>query len=81
MWHMDIDILNQMIGEEIRVSRARKRVSREALSRATGMSAKTIQRIENGERPADVSQMALICEALEEPIVELVERAVDRAEQ
>lgn len=78
---MDIDNLNQMIGDEIRVSRARKRMSRESLAQAAGVSSKTIQRIENGERPADVSQMALICGALEESIVELVGRAVKRAEQ
>ncbi|NKR80253.1 helix-turn-helix domain-containing protein [Rhodococcus hoagii] len=57
-----------MIGDEVRVARARRKVSRAALADLTGLSAKTIQRIENGERPADVSQMAIICEALEESI-------------
>ncbi|MBM4687421.1 helix-turn-helix domain-containing protein [Rhodococcus hoagii] len=55
-------------------------MSRAGLSDLTGLSAKTIQRIENGERPADISQMAAICEALEESITELMSRAVARVE-
>ncbi|MBM4580873.1 helix-turn-helix domain-containing protein [Prescottella equi] len=77
---MDINLLNEMIGDEVRVARARRKVSRAALADLTGLSAKTIQRIENGERPADVSQMAIICEALEESITELMGRAVARVE-
>ncbi|MBM4685634.1 helix-turn-helix domain-containing protein [Rhodococcus hoagii] len=77
---MDINLLNEMIGDEVRVARARRKVSRAGLSDLTGLSAKTIQRIENGERPADISQMAAICEALEESITELMSRAVARVE-
>lgn len=77
---MDINLLNDMIGDEVRVARARRKMSRAALSDQTGLSAKTIQRIENGERPADVSQMAAICEALEESITDLMGRAVARVE-
>jgi len=77
---MDIDNLNAMIGDEIRVARARRKLSRAALAEASGLSPKTVQRIENGERPADVSQMAAICGALNESIVALVERAVTRAD-
>ncbi len=78
---MDIDVLNQMIGDEVRIGRARKRLSRAALADLSGLSAKTIQRIENGERPADVSQMAAICAALGESIPDLVARAIERTEQ
>lgn len=78
---MDIDTLNRMIGDEVRAARARHRVSREALAQSAGLSAKTIQRIENGERPADVSQMAAICGALGESMTGLVERAVGRTKE
>lgn len=77
---MDIETLNRMIGDEVRAARARHRMSRDALAQAAGLSAKTIQRIENAERPADVSQMAAICGALDESMTGLVERAVSRAQ-
>ncbi len=78
---MDIDLLNRMIGDEVRIARARKKLSRAGLAELSELSAKTIQRIENGERPADLSQMAAICTALGESIPALVARAIDRTQK
>jgi len=78
---MNIEVLNRMIGDELRAARARKHLSRAALAELSDISAKTIQRIENGERPADLSQMASLCDALDEPITGIVARAVERAEK
>ncbi|MBM4515239.1 helix-turn-helix domain-containing protein [Rhodococcus hoagii] len=55
---MDIDRLNQAIGEELRIVRLRKKLSRATMAELSGVGARTIQRIENGERPADINQMA-----------------------
>jgi transcriptional regulator with XRE-family HTH domain len=68
-----------MIGDEIRAARARVKMSREALAAESGISAKTIQRLENGDRPADVVQMYLLCEVFGLEIVELLGRAIARA--
>ncbi|MER5836712.1 helix-turn-helix domain-containing protein [Rhodococcus erythropolis] len=78
---MDIEQLNRMIGDEIRAARARMNLSREALATKTGLSSKTIQRLENGERPADMAQMGAICEVFGEQIPELLGRAIARLDQ
>ncbi|MBM4548509.1 helix-turn-helix domain-containing protein [Rhodococcus hoagii] len=78
---MDIDRLNQAIGEELRIVRLRKKLSRATMAELSGVGARTIQRIENGERPADINQMAALCAVLDQPIVSLMSRAVERAEQ
>ncbi|MER2087531.1 helix-turn-helix transcriptional regulator [Rhodococcus sp. (in: high G+C Gram-positive bacteria)] len=70
-----------MIGDEIRAARARMNLSREALATKTGLSSKTIQRLENGERPADMAQMGAICEVFDEQIPELLGRAIARLDQ
>ena len=75
---MDIDKLNRMIGDEIRAARARVNLSREALAAKSGISAKTIQRLENGERPADIAQMQALCEVFGVEITDLLGRAVAR---
>jgi transcriptional regulator with XRE-family HTH domain len=68
----------RMIGDEIRAARARVNLSREALAAKSGISAKTIQRLENGERPADVLQMHALCEVFEIEITDLLGRAIAR---
>lgn len=73
---MTANSIDQLIGAEVRGFRAKKAYSREELSRRTGLSAKTIQRIESGERSADVSQLAAICRALGVDLRDLVNRAV-----
>lgn len=75
---MDIERLNRMVGDEIRAARARLNLSREKLAELSGMSSKTIQRLESGERPADVTQMNALCEVFGESVVDLVGRAVAR---
>ena len=67
-----------MVGDEIRAARARANLSREALAAKSGISAKTIQRLENGERPADVCQMLALCEVFGMEITDLLGRAVAR---
>jgi transcriptional regulator with XRE-family HTH domain len=68
-----------MIGDEMRAARARVKLSREALAAKSGISAKTIQRLENGDRPADMVQMFRLCEVFDLDIVELLARAIARA--
>lgn len=74
--HMDIQKLNEALGAEVRGARARAGYSRDKLSELSGVGVRTLQRIENGERPADISQMAAICGALKEDLAELVDRAL-----
>jgi transcriptional regulator with XRE-family HTH domain len=73
---MDIEKLNLAIGAEVREARISKGYGRAKMAQLSGLSASTIQRIENGERPADINQMAKICEALDEDIPELIDRAL-----
>lgn len=42
-------------GDQIKRERLRRKLSREGLAQRTGVSAKTISRIENGERVSDLS--------------------------
>jgi transcriptional regulator with XRE-family HTH domain len=75
-------LLPRMIGDEIRSARARLNLSRDALAAKSGISAKTIQRLEHGERPADVVQMQILGEVLGVEITDLLGRAIARtAEQ
>lgn len=71
-------VIPRMIGDEIRAARARLNLSRHTLASKSGISAKTIQRIENGERPADVVQMHVLCEVLGVEITDLLGRAISR---
>lgn len=75
----DHSALNMAFGDEIRAARARLRLTRAQLSEASGVSAKTIQRIESGERSADLEQMAALCGVLDESIANLVDRVVRRS--
>ncbi|MBT2266393.1 helix-turn-helix domain-containing protein [Rhodococcus erythropolis] len=74
---MDINKLNAAIGAQLRGARATADYSRERLAELAGLSPKTIQRIENGERPADIAQLGALCEALEQDLTGLVKRAVE----
>ena len=74
-------VMPRMIGDEIRSARARIRMSRESLAAKSGISAKTIQRLENGERPADLVQMHVLCEVFGVTIIDLLSRAIARTAQ
>ncbi|MFC9769657.1 helix-turn-helix domain-containing protein [Rhodococcus jostii] len=75
---MDVDALNRTIGDEIRAARARLNLSRKELAELSGLSAKTIQRLEGAERSADIVQMNALCEVFGETVADLLGRAVAR---
>lgn len=58
------DEIRRVIGEEIRVARARRRLSQEELGARAGLSQSTINRLEAGKRTVDVLQLIAICKAL-----------------
>lgn len=49
--------LSRMLGKVLLMERSGRRWSREEMARRSGLSAKTIQRIEDGDRVADVTQV------------------------
>ncbi|WP_280499421.1 helix-turn-helix domain-containing protein [Nocardia cyriacigeorgica] len=55
-----LETIDAVIGARLRHERDSRRLSRAEVAAATGLSAKTIQRMEEGERSADVQQLDAI---------------------
>lgn len=53
-------------------------MSREALAKDSGVSLSTIRRIEEGERPGNVDQLAALCDALGVSLSLFFKRAEER---
>ena len=64
--HMDtddipaIEDIDAVIGARLRHERDSRRLTRAEVAEASGLSAKTVQRIEEGERSADAQQLTAI---------------------
>ena len=70
--------LSACFADQLRAERAAKRMSRAELSSASGLSAKTIQRLEDNDREMNTDQLARLCRALEVSLVDFVRRAEER---
>ena len=79
MVHMDTEKLAAAIstafGNKLRGVRAERNLTREELGKLSGMSVKTIQRFENGERSPNLDQFYSLCTALGVDAGELVSSA------
>lgn len=71
--------IKHAVGDELRASRARRRLSRAQLSNKSGLAVSTIQRFENGERSPDILQLQTLSDALEISPLEIVRKADDVA--
>ncbi|MBF4574716.1 helix-turn-helix domain-containing protein [Frondihabitans sp. VKM Ac-2883] len=69
--------VNAAIGAEIRATRSRKNITRDALSAASGIPTVQIERIENNKRDLNVSQLFAVARALELDAEDIIRRAVD----
>lgn len=80
MAHMDTDELarriDAAIGDELRAQRNKRKLSRAALAKLSGVSEKTIQRVEEGERSPDTQQLAKLTAALRMTMTSFVELAL-----
>lgn len=80
MTRMDTDSLaeaiDHAIGRELRAQRGRHKFSRDALQAQSGISAKTIQRIEDGDRSPDLRQLTALCAAFGISVKEFVATAL-----
>jgi transcriptional regulator with XRE-family HTH domain len=80
MAHMDTQALAQAIdvaiGNELRSQRLARELSREKLAKASGISAKSIQRFEEAKRSPDTKQMAALTAALGTSLRAFLERAL-----
>lgn len=65
-------ILRAVIGEQIKQTRERRGMSREALAAAVGCSLATIQRLEEGQEYRSLHRLALIAETLDVPLSTLL---------
>ncbi|MCX4098234.1 MULTISPECIES: helix-turn-helix domain-containing protein [Nocardia] len=64
--------IDQVVADELRAARARRRLSRAQLSASSGLAVSTIQRFENGERSPDLRQLHDLCAALRISPVDIV---------
>ncbi|MGW0004793.1 helix-turn-helix domain-containing protein [Nocardia grenadensis] len=69
--------INRAVGAELRAARARRDFTRQQLAALTGLAVSTIQRFENGQRSPDMQQLHALCIALEIPMREFVELALE----
>lgn len=70
-----IDITDAGLGAVIRTERQRQRLHQDVLADAAGIDAKVFSRIERGERPLRVSELAAISSALNTASEDLLIRA------
>jgi len=70
--------LSASFAEQLRAERAAKRLSRADLAKASGVSAKAIQRLEENEREMDTDQLDRLCAALGVSVLDFVTRAAER---
>ncbi|TSD94815.1 helix-turn-helix transcriptional regulator [Skermania sp. ID1734] len=71
------EVVNEVIGSELRAWRGKRGISRLELSRMTGIGHRSILRYEEGEREASAAQVVLICTALDVPLVTFYGRVSD----
>lgn len=64
--------IDAAIGVELRAQRQRRKYSRATLAEMSGVSDKTIQRFEEGERSPDVQQLVKLTAALEMTVLDFV---------
>lgn len=80
MAHMDTEelaaLIDAAIGVELRAQRQRLKYSRATLHQMSGVSDKTIQRIEEGERSPDVKQLVKLTAALGMTVADFVALAL-----
>jgi Predicted transcriptional regulators len=67
-----------LFAEQLRAERAARRLSRAELAKASGVSAKAIQRLEENEREMDTDQIDRLCRALGVSVLDFVTRAAER---
>jgi transcriptional regulator with XRE-family HTH domain len=60
------------IGDAIRATRTRKKLSQETLGEVTGLDRKTINRVEQGTHATSIDHLLLIADALDTPLADLV---------
>ena len=70
--------LSAAFAEQLRAERGARRLSRAQLAAASGLAAKTIQRLEENEREMDTDQIGRLCNALGVSVIEFVTRAHHR---
>lgn len=68
--------VDKAIGDELRTQREAKRMSRADLEALSGVSAKSIQRFEEGQRSPITRQLVALTRALGVPTREFVARAL-----
>lgn len=72
---LDTEPLDRALGDQLRALRALHNMTRQQLADKVGISAKTIQRIENGERTMTVPHLYAFCDTLDAEPDELVRAA------
>lgn len=71
--------VDKLIGANVRGTRSRLRMRQEDLADAMGWSRRTVTTLEAGNRRVTVSDVMLLCEALEVDLAELLRGAPDGA--
>jgi transcriptional regulator with XRE-family HTH domain len=69
--------VDKLIGANVRGVRSRLRMRQEDLSDAMGWSRRTVTTLEAGDRRVTVSDVMLLCEALEVDLAELLRGVPD----
>ncbi|WP_280448393.1 helix-turn-helix domain-containing protein [Nocardia brasiliensis] len=69
-------LIDAAIGDELRAQRQHLKLSRAALEKLSGVSASTIQRVEEGRRSPDSQQLVKLTAALGTTMREFVNRAL-----
>lgn len=62
----------RQIGDKVRATRTKRRITQETLGELTGLDRKTINRIEQGTHGTNIDYLLLIAAALDAPLSELV---------
>ncbi len=70
--------LSAQLAEQIRAERGAARLTRDELAKRSGLSPKTVQRLEENQREIDTNQLARICRALDITVLDFMTRAAAR---
>jgi transcriptional regulator with XRE-family HTH domain len=72
--------IDRVVGRNIRIFRAAKRMSQDGLGEAVGVTFQQIQKYENGTNRVGSSRLAKIAAALQVPVARLFDNAVQTAD-
>lgn len=75
----ELNTRSERVSEEVRAEMARRRMSVNALSEESGVPISTLRRSVNGQRPFTIQELFVITRLLDISVVDIVQRAEDRA--